>query len=90
VSALVETFFSQGGQELQINRFDVETLRQAREHPEQYGDLVVRVAGFNARFVDLSAAEQEELIARGVVSLCLLPGNRDGERVTVQILGGIW
>jgi formate C-acetyltransferase len=64
LAALVESFFSRGGQELQVNCFDVETLRAAQRCPEQYGDLVVRVAGFSTRFVDLSAVEQEELIAR--------------------------
>lgn len=61
---LIETFFDRGGQELQINCFDAGTLRAALEHPEQYGDLVVRVAGFSARFVELPPAEQQELIAR--------------------------
>jgi formate C-acetyltransferase len=62
--SLVEAFFTAGGQELQINCLDVETLRAAQRDPAQHGDLVVRVAGFSARFVDLSRAEQEELITR--------------------------
>lgn len=62
--ALVEAFFGEGGQELQINCLDAATLRAARENPEAHQDLVVRVAGFGARFIDLSRAEQEELIAR--------------------------
>jgi pyruvate-formate lyase len=62
--ALIETFFGSGGQELQINCFDTDTLRAARENPERYGDLIVRVAGFSTRFVDLAPAEQEELIER--------------------------
>ena len=62
--ALTETFFGSGGQELQINCFDAETLRDARENPEQYGDLIVRFTGFSTRFVDLAPAEQEELIER--------------------------
>jgi pyruvate-formate lyase len=62
--ALIETFFGSEGQELQINCFDAETLRAARENPEQYGDLIVRIAGFSTRFVDLSTTEQEELIER--------------------------
>ena len=61
---LIETFFNQGGLELQINCFDAETLRSAQRNPENYKDLVVRVAGFSARFIDLSKLEQEELIAR--------------------------
>lgn len=62
--SMVETFFAQGGQELQVAVFDAETLREARDHPDRYGDLLVRVAGFNARFVDLAPVEQEELIRR--------------------------
>jgi len=61
---LIETFFGAGGQELQINCFDAATLHDARKHPERYGGLVVRVAGLSARFIDLSAVEQQELIDR--------------------------
>ena len=64
LKVLIETFFENGGQELQVNCFNADTLRAARAHPEQYGDLVVRVAGFSTRFVDLSSAEQAELIER--------------------------
>lgn len=61
---LVETFFGQGGQELQINRLDPAVLRDAQQHPERHSDLVVRFAGFSGRFVDLSRIEQDEIIAR--------------------------
>jgi len=62
--SLIDTFFRQGGQELQINCLDAATLREAQAHPEQYGDLVVRFAGLSARFVDLSPVEQQEIIDR--------------------------
>ena len=39
-------------------------LRRARERPEEHADLMVRVAGYSARFVDIDAIEQEELIRR--------------------------
>ncbi len=39
-------------------------LRDARKNPEKYRDLLVRIAGFNALFVNLSPQQQEELIAR--------------------------
>ncbi len=61
---LIEGFFTRGGQELQINCFDAEMLREAQKEPEKYRDLVVRVAGFCTRFIDLSRKEQEELIRR--------------------------
>lgn len=61
---LVRTYFRIGGQQLQVDVVDAETLRAAQERPEQYQDLMVRVAGYSARFVDLSSAMQEEFIAR--------------------------
>jgi formate C-acetyltransferase len=64
VRALTDGFFEKGGQELQVNCLDATALREARAHPERYPDLVVRVAGFSARFVDLSEVEQKELIER--------------------------
>jgi formate C-acetyltransferase len=63
-SDLVRTYFRLGGQQLQVDVVDAETLRAAQERPEEYQDLLVRVAGYSARFVDLSAAMQEEFIAR--------------------------
>jgi len=62
--SLIDGFFGEGGQELQVNCLDATLLRDAQAHPERHGDLIVRVAGFSARFVDLGAAEQCELIER--------------------------
>lgn len=64
LQALIEAFFAQGGQELQINSLNADMLREAKSSPQRYRDLLVRVAGFNAFFVDLSSAQQDELIAR--------------------------
>jgi formate C-acetyltransferase len=64
IEALVAGFFGEGGQEIQINVLDAATLRQAQADPASHGDLVVRVAGLCARFVELSRREQAELIAR--------------------------
>jgi len=64
MSGLIDGFFGAGGQELQIACWDADLLRDAMRHPDRHGDLVVRVAGFNARFVDLSRREQEELAKR--------------------------
>ncbi len=61
---LMRTYFRIGGQQLQVDVVDTETLRAAQQRPEEYQDLLVRVAGYSARFVDLSAAMQEEFIAR--------------------------
>jgi formate C-acetyltransferase len=62
--AMVDAFFGRGGQELQINCLDPGALREAQRCPERYRDLMVRIAGFNAFFVSLSAAEQEEIVER--------------------------
>jgi formate C-acetyltransferase len=64
VRALLTTYFTQGGQEMQINCVDADTLRAAQQHPEQYRDLVVRVAGFSEFFTKLHPAIQEDIIHR--------------------------
>ena len=62
--AAIDTFFEHGGQELQINALDAEVLEDAQRHPERYPGLLVRIAGFNALFSQLSRVEQSELIER--------------------------
>jgi len=64
VRALLNVYFRNGGQELQINSVDTETLRAAQRDPEQFRDLVVRVAGFSEFFVNLTPEMQEDIIAR--------------------------
>lgn len=49
---------------LNIAVYDAEILKQAKMYPERYGDIVVRVWGFNARFVDLTEELQDHIIAR--------------------------
>jgi formate C-acetyltransferase len=61
---LLKTYFALGGEQVQVNMVSKETLRRALECPEDYRDLVVRVAGFTAYFVSLSADLQQELAAR--------------------------
>jgi formate C-acetyltransferase len=62
--AMLNAYFGNGGQELQINVVDSATLRAAQQNPEQYRDLVVRVAGFSEFFVNLTPDMQEEIIVR--------------------------
>jgi pyruvate-formate lyase len=64
LASLVRGFFTQGGQELQINCLSADVLNQAMAHPTAYGDLIVRIAGFSARFIDLPEMEQLELVER--------------------------
>ncbi|MDD5095028.1 MAG: pyruvate formate lyase family protein [Dehalococcoidia bacterium] len=61
---LVKTLMDLGGYHVQFNIVDVETLREAQQHPEEYKNLVVRVAGYSAFFVQLDPLIQEEIIAR--------------------------
>ncbi len=62
--AMLNVYFHRGGEELQINVVDSATLRAAQKDPEQYRDLVVRVAGFSEFFVRLTPEMQEDIIAR--------------------------
>lgn len=64
VENLLMTFMNAGGQIFQGNITDVEELIRARDYPEQYGQLIVRVGGYSARFAGLSRELQEEVIAR--------------------------
>jgi formate C-acetyltransferase len=60
----VSTFFDEGGMQIQYNVVDSDTLRRAQAKPEDYRDLVVRVAGFSAFFVELYKDLQDDLIRR--------------------------
>jgi len=64
VQALMKSYFARGGMELQLNVISSETLRKAQENPEEYQDLVVRVAGFSAYFVELTKGSQNDVISR--------------------------
>ena len=64
VMNLVRTLFTNGGYHIQFNVLDTEKLRDAQKHPENYRDLVVRVAGFSAFFTKLHKGVQDEVIER--------------------------
>ena len=61
---LIRTYFKLDGHHVQFNVVDAATLRAAQENPEQYRDLIVRVAGYSDYFCDLGQALQDEIIAR--------------------------
>jgi indoleacetate decarboxylase len=61
---LNETYFRLGGYHVQYNVVDREMLVDAQRHPDRYADLMVRVAGFTARFVDLGPDVQQQIINR--------------------------
>ncbi len=64
VSALVVSFFEQGGHIFQGNVTDVEELIRAQESPDDYRHLIVRVGGYSARFVTLNRELQNDIINR--------------------------
>jgi formate C-acetyltransferase len=61
---LVRTYFKLDGHHVQFNVVDADTLRAAQENPDQYRNLIVRVAGYSDYFCDLGRALQDEIIAR--------------------------
>ena len=64
LSTLIHAYFALGGKHMQFNVVTRDTLLDAQNHPENYRDLVVRVAGYSAYFVQLSRAVQDEIIGR--------------------------
>ncbi len=62
--ALIRAYFKMGGHHIQFNVVDVDTLREAQQHPEQHRDLIVRVAGYSDYFVGLGEGLQNEIINR--------------------------
>jgi formate C-acetyltransferase len=66
--ALIRTYFAMGGMEMQFNIVSSKVLRKAQEKPEDYRDLVVRIAGFSAYFVELYKASQDDIIKRTELS----------------------
>lgn len=64
VMTLIKTFFQMDGWHVQFNVTSTETLLDAKANPENYKDLVVRVAGYSALFNDLEEKTQDDIIAR--------------------------
>ena len=64
LSAVIRTYFAMGGQEMQINAVSRDILKDAMDHPENYGNLVVRVSGFSAFYTRLNRAVQEDILKR--------------------------
>lgn len=64
IKALFRTYFKRGGCHLMVTVVDKKTLEDAVEHPEKYPNLIVRVSGFSAVFVNLSSHVQQELLSR--------------------------
>ena len=66
---MVRTYHRMGGAEVQFNVVSAETMRAAQADPDEYRDLVVRIAGYSAYFVELTTDQQNDLIARNENSI---------------------
>ena len=66
LAGFLRAYCREGGSALQINAIDAATLRQAQRRPDEFQNLLVRVTGYNAYFVNLGHEIQEEIIAREV------------------------
>jgi len=64
IEALFSTYFKKGGPQLMVNVVGRDELEAAYENPEAYKNLIVRVGGFNAKFVNLEDDVQREIMAR--------------------------
>lgn len=67
--AVIETYFRQGGQQLQISIASTEDMRAAQQNPDAYRDLMVRVGGFSAYFTQLDRKWQDDMIARSEMEM---------------------
>ncbi len=65
----VEAYFKSGGLHIQFNIMSYRMLLDAKEHPENYPELLVRVSGYSAYFKDLNEAMKDEIITRTEYSI---------------------
>lgn len=61
---MIDQYFAMGGNQLQFNVVSKKTLEKAQKNPEEYANLLVRVAGYSAYFTQLSKDVQDDIIAR--------------------------
>jgi len=64
VAALVKAYIDMGGHQLQLNAVNTERLKEAQENPEAHRQLVVRIWGWSAYFVELDKEYQEHVLRR--------------------------
>jgi formate C-acetyltransferase len=61
---MLRAFIDLKGWQVQFNTISTKDLRDAMKNPQNYADLIVRVAGYSALFVSLDPALQRDIIAR--------------------------
>lgn len=64
LAMLIRYFILRGGHQIQLNAVDIEQLREAQKDPDRYRQLIVRIWGWSAYFVELDKPYQEHVIAR--------------------------
>ena len=64
VAMLVKTFIDMGGHQLQLNAVNSEVMKDAQIHPENHRQLVVRIWGWSAYFVELDKEYQDHVMSR--------------------------
>ena len=64
MASLIRSYFNMDGHHIQFNVIDRQTLLNAQKYPEEYKDLIVRVAGYSAFFNVLSKKTQDDIIGR--------------------------
>ena len=69
VAMLIRTFAQTGCQQLQLNSLNIETLKDAKLHPEKHKNLIVRVWGWSGYFCELDECYQDHIIARHALAL---------------------
>ncbi|MBE5767154.1 MAG: hypothetical protein E7335_08340 [Clostridiales bacterium] len=64
LKVLLDTYFANGGMQFQLSVADTSELKDAQLHPEKYPDLMVRITGYSAVFIDMCKKAQDEIIRR--------------------------
>lgn len=64
LGAMIKTYLTHGGKHVQFNIVDRTEMEDAKVHPEEHPELVVRVAGYSAYFTRLPESIQNEVIER--------------------------
>ena len=69
IRKLIKSYFEMGGIQFHFTVADTEVLRAAQKNPQDYQDLIVRIAGFSAYFTHLPFDVQENYITRYEIGL---------------------